>query len=79
MTASARKPVAVAPPRGTQSKVPFSLWLDPADKARVEACARHRDLQPSVFARKALMTAISVAEQQDALEAQGPMLRMGRL
>jgi hypothetical protein len=74
-----RKPTAPAPARGTQSKEPFSLWLDPADKARVVECARRRDLPPSVFARKALMTAVSVAEQQDAMEAQGPMLRMGRL
>ena len=74
-----RKPQMLAPARGTQSKVPFSIWLDPHDLARVKACAFRRGDAPSVFARKALMSAISVAEQQDALEAQGPMLRIGRL
>ena len=74
-----RKPPTLAPPRGTQSKVPFSIWLDPYDIARVKACAVRRGDAPSVFARKALMASISLAEQQDALEAQGPMLRIGRL
>lgn len=74
-----RKPPTPAPARGTQSKVPFSLWLDPADKARVEEVARRRDIPPSVFARKALMYSVSIAEQQDAMESQGPMLRAGRL
>lgn len=74
-----RKPAAVAPPRGTQSKVPMSIWLDPADVERVRACAHRREIAPSVFARKALMSSVSVAEQQDMLEAQSPMLRMGRL
>lgn len=74
-----RKPPTPAPARGTQSKVPLSIWLDPADKARLEEVARRRELPPSVLARKGLMYVVSVYEQQDALEAQGPMLRMGRL
>lgn len=79
MPSAARKPETFAPPRGAQSKVPMSIWIDPHDKARVEALARRRDIPASVFARKLLMYATSVAEQQDALEAQPPMLRTGRL
>jgi len=73
MALPARKPQAVAPPRGTQSKVPMTIWIDPADKARIEVVARRRDLAASVFARKALMYGTSIAEQQDELEAQLPM------
>ena len=76
---AARKPDAVAPARGTQSKVPFSIWLDPADKIRVEVLARRRDIPASVYARKLLLYAASVAEQQDALEAHAPMRGIGRL
>jgi hypothetical protein len=74
-----RKPLAPMPTRGTQSKVPMSIWIDPHDKERVEALARRRDIPASVFARKLLMYAASVAEQQDALDTQPAMRATGRL
>ena len=71
-----RKPATVVQPRGTQAKVPKTIWIDPAQWARVEACARYRELPVSVFAAKALIYGTSVAESQDAMEAQGAMRRL---
>jgi len=71
-------PSREAPPmeRGTQNKVPLTVWLDPVDKERVATVARRRDLGVSVFGARALMAATTMAEQQDALEAQLPVRRI---
>lgn len=71
-----RKPPARAPERGTQNKVPLTIWLDPVDKARVEKVARRREMGVSRFGAKAIMYGTNVAEQQDELEAQLPMRRI---
>lgn len=71
-----RKPPTPAPARGTQNKVPLTVWLDPVDKERVIKVARQRGLGVSVWGAKGVMYATSVAEQQDALEAQLPMRKV---
>lgn len=73
---AARKPLDPAPARGTQKKVPMTIWLDPVDRARVNVLARRRDDPPTVFARKALLHAVSVTEMSDGLGAQAQMRRL---
>jgi hypothetical protein len=71
-----RKAPAPAPARGTQNKVPLTVWLDPIDKERVAVVARRRELGVSKFGAKAVMVATTMAEQQDELDAQLPMRRI---
>jgi len=75
-----RKPLARAealPPM--ESMEPHSIRYTPSDWRRIVAAARRRSEEPSRFARKLTMYALSIVEAQDAAPAHVGITGMGRL
>lgn len=60
-----------------ESMDPHSIRYTPADWKRIEAAARRRGEEPSRFARKLSMYALSIVEAQDNAPAHVGMTNLG--
>lgn len=77
LSRAGREPEPALPPM--ESMEPHSIRYTPTDWRRVVVVARRRGEEPSRFARKLTMYALSIVEAQDAAPAHGGLTAFGRL